>query len=792
MKKFLFTLISGIMLVPCALISFNSQAAVSDYISDDATSEYSDTAELYANTYTVSGSTITLSVTTGSDIYEVLDDALEEARDTASSSNIITVKVPSGNYNLSSGLHIWSNTTLDLSGVTLTWTGTESGNMLKSGSTGSYAGYDSYNTSSACTGYDGFENITIKGGTFKSNENNEASVIKLFHATNVTVTGTTLISGGGAHQMEVCAINGFYVTNCTFQDHGKDASDTDNDENQEALQLDTPINQDVFQGIVSDGTTFKNVTVTGCTFKNVARGVGTHSLLHGAYHENITISNNTFINVVEECIITLNYLNCVIEDNVITNCGGGIIVQNYKPNKDAIYSSTLDGAKKYSGTFIYNLNTTVSGNTITITYNPTCTNHMGIKVYGVNYSSSFKGSDGYTIPAGNYYISGVTVTDNTIVTSGHGIQLINARNCTISNNSITGANFSSADETKNEKDGITVENGCKNIAVTGNTIKNMTCNGLIVQLNSTVSGITNNKISNCTSRAVQIYNNCSCTGDISGNTISNCSMGGISISTNSTAGDITNNTFTSLSGDSAIKVFSSSTVGKISNNTITDMGTDSTGAYCIAIKITTKSQTGDITSNTINKSSGKYACGRGIHIFDSSKVKGSISNNKINKTYDASITVSTKSSVTGTISKNTITNSAGHGIQILSNSKVGKGITGNTIKKSKKCGISILAIKANLKINSNKISGCTSYPILIETGSTKYKVTVKKNTVTGNKKVAGIKAISGKVLITKNTIKKVTYGVFTDAGVKGKISSNKVKKYTKVKEYAMGSGVKIK
>ena len=32
---------------------------------------------------------------------------------------------------------------------------------------------------------------------------------------------------------------------------------------------------------------------------------------------------------MEECIIGLNYRNCEIKNNTITNCGGGILFQNF-------------------------------------------------------------------------------------------------------------------------------------------------------------------------------------------------------------------------------------------------------------------------------------------------------------------------------------------------------------------------------------------------------------------------------------------------------------------------------
>lgn len=104
------------------------------------------------------------------------------------------------------------------------------------------------------------------------------------HATNVKISGVTLSGGGCAHQMEVCAIDGFTVDGCVFKDM---EAVYDGVDKQEALQLDIPCSEDVFLNAYQDGTVMKNVTIKNCTFSNVPRGLGSHTALLGAYHENI-------------------------------------------------------------------------------------------------------------------------------------------------------------------------------------------------------------------------------------------------------------------------------------------------------------------------------------------------------------------------------------------------------------------------------------------------------------------------------------------------------------------------
>ena len=378
MKKHLILLASGLLLVSGVAYTADTQTFAANLTATESTASNDTSPELFANSYSVSGDTITVSAKNGSEIGTVLNDALKAARDLADSNgHIITINVPAGSYTQDIALHIYSNTTLNLTGVSIKCTADTPINMITTGTNGAYKGQNNYNTSSLCSGYNGFKNITINGGTFISIPSNDSTIVRLSHATNVHLNGITLKGGGCLHQMEVAAINGFYVTGCTFRDNGK-ATDINNHENQEALQLDMPCREFVFPNIYEDGTPMKNVEITGCTFKNVARGLGSHTMLIGAYHENIKINNNTFDNVLEECIIGLNYYNCEIKNNTIKNCGGGILVQNYKAAANTINTSILDGKNKYKASFRYKLNTVISGNNISLRYSPSCITPEGI------------------------------------------------------------------------------------------------------------------------------------------------------------------------------------------------------------------------------------------------------------------------------------------------------------------------------------------------------------------------------------------------------------------------------
>ncbi|MCD7957385.1 MAG: right-handed parallel beta-helix repeat-containing protein, partial [Lachnospiraceae bacterium] len=665
----------------------------------------------------------------------------------------ITVKIPEGSYKLAGILQIYSYTTLDATGCTLTTAASStlgsSHNLLRTGDS-------TYNVSSACAGYGGFTNVTVKGGTWKSSSSNTSTIMRFIHATNVSVENVTLDGGGCTHQMEVAAINGFTVTGCTFQNHGV-ATSGDSHENQEVIQLDIPVRDDVLTESYQDGTVMMNVSITGNTFSNVYRGVGTHTMLYGAYHQNIDISDNTFVNVYEECIICLNYYNCTVKNNTITNCGGGILIQNFKVDTPQSMNTTIfDGSKSYSGTFLTDLKTTVSGNTITLKYGGkygvTCANPVGIQLYGAVTTAKTTGlGDGTSLAAGSYYVGGVTITNNTITTLGNGIYLTAAKDCTISGNTVKQGSSDTMPEDA-VKYGVFVENSSTGISVTSNKITSMQGSGICVQKSSSVTEITGNTISSAGDKGININGvngASSVTGAISGNTISKAANGGIVLSNSASAASITGNTITGTKGDAAITVAYSSTVsGTIGTNTITD-----TSSACEGIKITESSTVKTISKNKIKKSSNTYSCLKGIIVYKGSTVSGSITGNTIKNAKESGIVVSTGSSkVKGSITSNTITKtSTGPAISIYNKASSG-AITKNTITNvnSGQAAIRLQTSATASSITYNEISktsGTYSCKIGIQVyNSSTVSKSVSNNSVTDAKS-------SGIAVSTKSKVK---------------------------------------
>lgn len=647
--------------------------------------------------YKVSGQKITVIAKNKSDITEALDAALKEAGNKATTSKKYTVIVPKGTYKINEkGLHIYSNTTLDLSaGVTLKYSGEKSHPMLSTGINGKYKGKSDYNNSSACKGYKGFKNIRIIGGKFVNTKSNTSTTMRLFHATNITLEGVTFSGGGGVHQLEVAAINGFYVKNCTFKDFGNYSESYT--KKQEALQMDNPCSQAVYPNVYEDGTVMKNVEITGCKFSNVPRGVGSHTLLNGAYNENIKINNNTFKNVAEECIIALNYVDCEIKNNKITNCGAGILVQFFKATPESICTTVFDGKKAYTGNIQHDAKTVISGNTITTKYYKTCDEVQGIKVYGLNFTTSKKGRDGKKIPAGNYYISGVTVENNKITTAGYGIHMMDTRDCVVRNNTITGKNVSSKDSKKEKYDGILVENYAKNVSVTNNVIKNMKRNGIFVQQSAYLSALEDNQITGCKRSGINFYMKSGTDCDIQNNTIKNCSANGILISDKCKILNITSNDISLSEAKAGIAVINEGSVGEIKSNNIKNISTNGKLIES-GIKMNNKAVVKEISNNKITaKSTDKNVSGNGILVYDNSKVSENIKNNTIGKVKNVGISISTNSTVSKSITENTINAAGTSGILVYSKSKVGTSISSNVIQKADK-GISI---SQNSKVNGS-------------------------------------------------------------------------------------------
>ncbi|MBR1664575.1 MAG: right-handed parallel beta-helix repeat-containing protein [Ruminococcus sp.] len=762
------------------------------------------------------GSEITVDVSGGSSIGTQLQSALDEAAEKATAQAPVTVKIPAGEYKLEKSMHIYSNTYLDASGCTIKSDGSLH-NLLMIGTTGTYKNIPEYNSSKAVAGYKALGNIRITGGKWIGNDNNEGTFFRLAHATNVTLEKMD-ISGGNRskHIVEIAAINGFYVRNCKFHDYQPLRY---MDGHFECIQIDTACSDTTFKQCYLDGLPSKNIEITGCSFKNVSRGLGTHSQLVGCYHDNVKITDNTFTNVAQECIVALNYTNCTISRNTISKCGGGILVQNGKFLPDsgkkvqAMYTTVFNGTKAFDGKVVNNVNTVVSDNDINVVYTGHSSMVTGIRVHGLYLDKKgYKGQDGKALPYKNYYISGVTVKNNTITTGGNGIYLDDVRNTAVTGNTITQKGVSKKDPDKSRYDGVTVNINCRRLSVTNNTISGFKRDGMLFMGNSSASEIAGNIITGVRGTGLHFCDK-SGGGDIKGNTITSAGEHGILINTGSTAKRVKSNKISNCKGTGIYANSGSAISGGINTNTVKKaggngiaLGDGSSAAEIVKNKISSSGNQGiGVYSSNVaknisrNKISGAKA--NGIMLNTGSKAKGII-NNTVSKVKGTGIYLYDKCTVKAAISGNVITNAGQHGVFLNTGSKAG-AITGNTVKTAGGSGI-YLYDKSGVSgdIAKNKLSGCGDNGIFLNTGCKAGKVfknkisssgndginviyksstgAIKSNTITASKN-------SGIVLNTKSCASSITsntvntsakYGIFLyeKSAVKGRIYSNKIKK----------------
>lgn len=227
-------------------------------------------------------------------------------------------------------------------------------------------------------------------------------------------------------------------------------------------------------GYLSEDLPLKNVKITGCSFTNVPRGIGSHTAILNNPVDTIEISNNTFTGLKSLAIQAMNYVNCTITGNTITDTPQGIMIYSIRESGTFLASTAVKEGHIASSTPVTyqtpakNQKMIISNNVITASGDDPYEDYENAAIFvsGLKLSSATTGS-GDTIPAGNYFISGITISDNTINTDGHGIRLQDAKNSTITGNTIT---YSQASKPKNTFYGIQLRESSTNGIIDNNTI----------------------------------------------------------------------------------------------------------------------------------------------------------------------------------------------------------------------------------------------------------------------------------------------------------------------------------
>ena len=662
-------------------------------------------------------------------------EALYAAREQADAAHPYEIHVAAGEYSLDRAFHIFSNTSI-IADENAHFQLDYADNMLKVGTTGN----------DPASGYY-YENITVSGGEWDANHYT-TTMFKFVHAKNCTLENVKAHDIYNAHFVEVAGVDGFTVAGCSFYNMHVDVGD-----GREAIQIDV-LQKHHIQGYehLDDEIDYlcKNITITDCTFNKVRRAVASHTAVQGKYFENIKIVNNKFVNTVEKSILCLNMRNLLIEGNQITGDNVGIELKTMDSNGAGVYLSATDSDKANP----VDLKAEISNNTVI-----SQSNHA-ILLNGIILKSAIAAVEKQhdAVPAGNYYVEGVNIHDNTLTAFGKmcAVKLKYAKAVTVNHNTVTSA---STAETP-----IYVTDGSTEAAVTNNTIQSTVLNGIRV----------------CNFNNDAKYPRGSVT-KITGNTIANVKSGGYGIRLSDAAiGNVDKNTITKSVN---VGIQADKNEEKIS---VTSISGNSIKSARIAIKIM-KATIGNINSNKL------YPTTYDSLVVDDRSVVSTIDKNVISKPGDTGIVLH-NSKITQIIG-NTITSPKGMGIYcyggygtdkisgnaisgaktngVCANGVVIKSIDSNTVSSCKNIGIYINGTNTKTQINaikSNKVSSCTyGYKILKgakvnlyvngaskNSGGNRYVINGSKQYKLGNEPSVSLSAKkSGKTV--KLTWKKKTY-----------------------------------
>ena len=467
--------------------------------------------------------------------FKAIQSALNSAHYGATKDNVYKIIVEAGSYELRSALHVYSNTTLSLYNVTLTRSKESICNMIRTG--------DDTAVNKGGTGYSPNSNITIEGGTLNGGGTSN-TVIKVTHASQFRMIGTEVTNVKNAHIMEVAAVDGFTVKNCSFKNQTLDADKV----GYEAIQLDIPKDGHIV-GCRSEALNNRNVQIEGCYFTNCPRAIGSHTQILNLPMENIVIRDNTFKDLKSAAIQAENWKDCEITNNRIEGTPRAIAIYSVLgENGGGFKSGVLAKEGKTENTVSeayqtpFDSNIIISDNTIKdcgavkdiyAGYKP-----LAILVMGKNITKKQKtfsdGSGGY--PKGDYYISGVTIKNNIIETAGHGIFLQDVRSSSISGNTISCVKNDIISSGFNPI--TTLESTLSDIS--GNTISSAPYHGMELA-STTIKSIVNNTVSNVGGSGIILEAKAKVTSGISENTITKAATYGINIRPNSAAGKISGN-----------------------------------------------------------------------------------------------------------------------------------------------------------------------------------------------------------------------------------------------------------
>ena len=466
------------------------------------------------------------------DTVEKIEAALDEAHKyaTVDKPYKIVVKPSDSAYMMDSAFVFYGNTYLYAQGATFKQISGTENNMIRVGDSDNVLGYY-------------YKNLVIDGGVWDEN-NNSNTLAKIAQVQTITIKYATFKNTKKGHLMEVAGVNGLTIDNCVFQNQIIPAK---GNKVYEAIQFDVLVNSHM-KGYRYQDLATKNVTITNCSFDNVPRGIGSHTTVLNNPIDGMTISNNKFTNIKSCAIQFLNIVNCTISNNTIENSPRGVTIFGaIFDNQDTYLAKTLSSQGKTTSSTsnkykkpAANANIVIENNSIKISGKDPYSSYerSGILINGYNAKKQYKSSSGDKIPKGNYYVSGVTITNNTVTGNSHGVKLVNVRNCKVTNNKL---DFTGTMGKVNYY-GIQLKSKSAKVTITENTI-NKYLNGIYVK-NAGTDNITNNTVKDVKKYGISIEQ--STAAKISNNTVSKVKSNGIHIWDKSTVKTISGNKLTSV------------------------------------------------------------------------------------------------------------------------------------------------------------------------------------------------------------------------------------------------------
>ena len=365
-----------------------------------------ETAETNGLTYRVAR----LNVEDGDNIFSPLQNLFENI---AYAEEPVKIVIPPGNYTVSSGLHMFSDTWVYMPGVTITYQSNPNLVVLRNG----WNDTDLY-------GYE-HTNIIIEGsasshGAWKATPSGsyvDRDLMHFVHVKDLVIRNLDFHSTMYAHHFEASAVDGLTIENCRFTGTKGTASPHPC----EAIQIDV---QDVATAGASygahDGTLSRNIRIVNNQIIGVKSGMGTHSVIAGQYITNVVITGNVISNATDHGINATCYKHATIASNRIVNCAGiGIIFRNMCFISGGKVNNTYLAPNGVAVAVQPVVASTIADNTITMAAGADC----GIRVYGAKLTSGAVNAAGQRLPTGDYRVSGLTITGNDIQTTGSGIHV---------------------------------------------------------------------------------------------------------------------------------------------------------------------------------------------------------------------------------------------------------------------------------------------------------------------------------------------------------------------------------